>query len=66
VIRRLFVLAFTAASLALPLAARAADTIEVGGVKLDTTAQVGGAKLQLNGSGVRYKAIFKVYSAGLS
>jgi len=65
VIRRLFVLAFTAASLALPLAARAADTIEVGGVKLDTTAQVGGAKLQLNGSGVRYKAIFKVYSAGL-
>jgi len=65
VIRRLFVLAFTAASLALPLASQAADTIDVGGVKLDTTAQVGGAKLQLNGSGVRYKAIFKVYSAGL-
>ncbi len=64
-IRRLFVLAFTVVSLALPLASQAADTIDVGGVKLDTTAQVGGAKLQLNGSGVRYKAIFKVYSAGL-
>jgi hypothetical protein len=65
VIRRLFVLAFAAASLALPLVSHAADTVEVGGAKLDTTAQVGGAKLQLNGAGVRYKAIFKVYSAGL-
>lgn len=64
-IRRLAVLAFTSVALALPLGAHAADTIDVGGIKMDTTAQVGGAKLQLNGSGVRYKAIFKVYSAGL-
>ena len=64
-IRRLFVLAFTAASLALPLAVRAADVTEVGGVKYDNSTTLGGAKLQLNGSGVRYKAIFKVYSAGL-
>jgi hypothetical protein len=65
VIRRLILLTFTAASLVLPLAVRAADTVEVGGVKLDTSAQVGGSKLQLNGAGVRYKAVFKVYAAGL-
>ena len=64
-IRRLVLLALTVATLAMPLATRAADTVEVGGVKLDTTAQVGGSKLQLNGAGVRYKAVFKVYTAGL-
>lgn len=64
-IRRLVLLALTTASLVLPLAARAADTVEVGGIKLDTTVQVGGSKLQLNGAGVRYKAVFKVYTAGL-
>jgi hypothetical protein len=63
VIRRLFVLALTAASLALPLAARA-DT-EVGGVKFPSTVTLGSAPLQLNGAGVRYKAVFKVYAAGL-
>jgi hypothetical protein len=64
VIRRLVLLAFASATLALPLAVRA-DTIEVGGVKFETTEQVGNAKLQLNGAGVRYKAVFKVYAAGL-
>jgi hypothetical protein len=49
----------------LPLTGRAADTIDVGGAKLETTAQLGNARLQLNGSGVRYKAVFKVYAAGL-
>ena len=63
-IRRLVLLAFASAALALPLAVRA-DTIEVGGVKFETTEQVGNAKLQLNGAGVRYKAVFKVYAAGL-
>jgi Chalcone isomerase-like len=39
--------------------------IEVAGVKYPGTAAVGNANLQLNGAGVRYKAIFKVYAAGL-
>jgi hypothetical protein len=42
-----------------------ADTVELAGVKYETSEQVGGSKLQLNGAGVRYKAIFKVYTAGL-
>lgn len=42
-----------------------AATVEVGGVKMDDTADVKGSKLVLNGAGVRYKAVFKVYAAGL-
>ncbi len=53
-----------AAALALPLPG-AAQTTEVGGVKLDNTAQVANTRLQLNGAGIRYKAVFKVYAAGL-
>jgi len=52
------------ASLFVPLGVRA-QTTEVGGVKFENTLQVGTAKLQLNGAGVRYKAVFKVYAAGL-
>lgn len=40
-------------------------TIEVSGVKLEDRLVVGGSNLQLNGAGVRYKAVFKVYTAGL-
>ena len=46
------------------LAASAAQ-IDVAGVKLDDAIDLRGSKLQLNGAGVRYKAIFKVYTAGL-
>jgi hypothetical protein len=42
-----------------------AQVVEVEGVKLEPTAQVGGAALQLNGAGLRTRAIFKVYVAGL-
>lgn len=42
-----------------------ADTVDLAGVKYETVEQVGGAKLPLNGAGIRYKAIFKVYTAGL-
>lgn len=63
-IRRLSVLALLAGSLALPLTARA-QTTEVAGVKYDNSLQLANAKLQLNGAGVRYKAVFKVYTAGL-
>ena len=39
--------------------------VEVAGVKLDETAQVGNQQLKLNGAGIRYKVFFKVYVAGL-
>ena len=42
-----------------------AQTVEVEGVKFEPTAQVGGTALQLNGAGLRTRAIFKVYAAGL-
>ena len=42
-----------------------AQPAELEGVKLDPTAQVGGAALTLNGAGIRTRAIFKVYVAGL-
>ena len=42
-----------------------ASTLEVKGVKVDETAQVGGSALVLNGAGVRTKLMFKVYAAGL-
>ena len=56
--------ALWAACLFTPHAALA-QTTEVGGVKFENTLQVGSARLQLNGAGVRYKAVFKVYAAGL-
>jgi hypothetical protein len=42
-----------------------ANALEVKGVKVDETAQVGGNALVLNGAGVRTKLMFKVYVAGL-
>ena len=39
--------------------------VTVAGVKYEPTTELHGNKLQLNGAGVRYKAIFKVYTAGL-
>lgn len=51
-----------AALLALPSTASA---VEVAGVQYDDSIDLRGSKLQLNGAGIRYKAIFKVYTAGL-
>jgi Chalcone isomerase-like len=42
-----------------------AATVELSGVKLEDSVDAQGTKLQLNGAGIRYKAIFKVYTAGL-
>jgi hypothetical protein len=42
-----------------------AATLDIAGVKIEDSATVGGAKLQLNGAGIRYKAFFKVYVADL-
>jgi hypothetical protein len=54
-----------AAALAFAALGAGAQAVEVEGVKLDPTAQVGGAPLMLNGAGVRTRAIFKVYVAAL-
>jgi Chalcone isomerase-like len=51
-------------ALAMPLAGHA-QTTEVAGVKFANSLQVGNTKLQLNGAGVRYKVVFKVYAAAL-
>jgi len=55
--------ALCAALLACAPAAMAQVTVS--GVKYEATSDVRGAKVQLNGAGVRYKAVFKVYAAGL-
>ncbi len=49
-------------ALLLSLSAAAA---EVGGVKLDDKASLGGKDLVLNGAGIRTKVVFKVYVASL-
>ena len=62
--RRFIAFAALAAALTTPLAGRA-QTTDVAGVKFPNTVQVGGSKLQLNGAGIRYKVVFKVYAAAL-
>jgi Chalcone isomerase-like len=47
------------------LLASAAHAAEVNGVKFDDAIDLSGSKLVLNGAGTRYKAVFKVYAAGL-
>lgn len=56
---------FTAASLALLLSAAQAQVTEVAGVRYPAAATLGGSTLVLNGAGVRYKFVVKVYTAGL-
>jgi hypothetical protein len=64
VIRRLLFACVVLMACAAAPAVRA-QTAEVAGVKYDKEVQLAGSRLQLNGAGVRYKAIFKVYTAGL-
>lgn len=52
VIAGLFALVLATTSIAAP---------DLAGVKIEDTATVGGTKIQLNGSGIRYKGPFKVY-----
>jgi len=42
-----------------------ASALEVGGINFPPQTDVQGSALQLNGAGLRYKAVFKVYAAGL-
>jgi hypothetical protein len=48
----------------LPLAA-GAQGVELAGVRYAPSVQLGNVPLQLNGAGIRYKFIIKVYTAGL-
>ena len=52
------------AGLLISISALAAPT-EISGVKLEDSIDLRGTPIQLNGAGIRYKAIFKVYVAGL-
>ncbi|MFZ6771172.1 chalcone isomerase family protein [Undibacterium sp. SXout7W] len=47
------------------LIATHSNAAEIGGVKIDDTAQVANQTLKLNGAGIRYKVFFKVYVAAL-
>lgn len=42
-----------------------AQTVDTGGIKFEPRVTIQGQSLELNGAGVRYKAVFKVYAAGL-
>lgn len=54
----------TLAGLFSPLSSMEA-VIDVSGVKYEDVIDQRGSKLILNGAGIRYKAVFKVYTAGL-
>jgi len=60
--RRTLIAALCAACFALPVWAQ---ELTVGDSQFPITSTVDGQKLALNGAGIRYKAIFKVYAAGL-
>ena len=46
--------------------ARASDgPVEVAGVRYEPTLKLGGSTLLLNGAGIRYRTVVKVYTAGL-
>jgi Chalcone isomerase-like len=62
--RRLCIFFLSFLGLAMPLTSLGA-ALDVSGVKFEETIDLRGNKLVLNGAGIRYKAVFKVYSAGL-
>lgn len=49
----------------LGLLALQAPAREVQGIRYEESIDLAGSRLQLNGAGTRYKAVFKVYTAGL-
>ncbi len=64
-IRRTFIVSAALVALSGSPLALAQSATEVAGVKYEPSVQVGNSRLQLNGAGIRYKAVFKVYTAGL-
>ena len=57
--------ALAAGALLVSGAVLAQAVVDVAGVKYPDSIDLRGTRLQLNGAGVRYKAVFKVYAAGL-
>jgi hypothetical protein len=53
------------AALMTALGGAGAAPIDLAGVKIDDSLELNGSKLQLNGAGIRFKAVFKVYTASL-
>lgn len=66
--RRAPLLLLTAGLLAPLLSAQAqtqAQGVDLAGARFEPAVPLAGSRLLLNGAGIRYKAIFKVYAAGL-
>lgn len=57
--------AATLAGAALPAVSQTPQALDLAGVKYPPTVQAGGATLRLNGAGIRYRFVVKVYTAGL-
>ena len=62
--RPLLIQLLTVLVLGAPLAAHSQGA-DLGGAKFEGAVQVAGTRLPLNGAGIRYKAVFKVYAAAL-
>ncbi len=62
--RRILTLAALSAAL-LSAVPALSQTVDLAGVRYTPTMQVGGKDLVLNGAGIRYKFVVKVYTAGL-
>lgn len=59
-VSRLFALTALVAALS-----ASAGQVDIAGVKIEDSLELNGSKLQLNGAGIRYKTILKVYTASL-
>ena len=64
-LHRLLLAVLTVSACVLSAPATAAVAVELAGVPFEDRVTVDGKALQLNGAGIRYKAVFKVYAAGL-
>lgn len=62
---RAFIVAALLAATCLSGGGAQAQAVEVANVKYEPTLDLAGQKLQLNGAGIRYKFVVKVYTAGL-
>ncbi|MFT7775831.1 chalcone isomerase family protein [Roseateles sp.] len=62
---RAFIVAALLAATGLCGGGAQAQAVEVANVKYEQTLDLAGQKLQLNGAGIRYKFVVKVYTAGL-
>ncbi|GAB2607612.1 hypothetical protein GCM10027034_46050 [Ramlibacter solisilvae] len=54
-----------AAALMIAMPAALAQSVNLGGVKYEEATELRGARVLLNGAGIRYKLVVKVYAAGL-